>query len=54
MLEAVRELRRGSAIQHNALAKLQRELEGTPLFEVPGLLKQLISATKGKLPIIQL
>ena len=47
MLDTVREMRRGTAIMHNALTKLQKELEGTPLYDVPNLLRQVVTMTKG-------
>ena len=47
LLDAIREMRRGTAIVHSALGKLAKEFEGTPLFEIPDLLKQVVSATKG-------
>ena len=48
LLDAVREMRRGTALIHNALSKLSRELESTPLYEVPDLLRQVIGTTQGK------
>ena len=49
ILEAIREMRHRTALIHNALGKLSKELESTPLYDVPDMLRQVVSFTKGEL-----
>ena len=50
-MDAMRKIRRGLALQQDALRELEETLEDTAMKDIPTLLRQVIQATSGSLPV---